>query len=558
LASLKCKPVFQNQRSFFLSAKASGTVAAMNNSLNILMVAAENDGIARCKVGGIGDVIRDIPAALADEGCQTSVVTPSYGFLHELNGSSRLCTIRFTFAGHQDEAVLYRVRPRTETAGRSVHYVIDHPAFLHYNAEKEQYDIYSNDPLGRPFATDATKFACFCAAVAAAVKENLFGPLDVLHLHDWHAAFLLLLRKYDPSCAALKKLRTVYTIHNLALQGIRPLSGDRSSLESWYPDISFGDEIPGELRDPRWIDCINPMAIGIRLADAVHTVSPTYAREILEPSRPPQFSGGEGLDGDLQRAMAEGRLHGILNGCEYPAVRTSRLSLSELIHLLKAENAHWASRRSDLSFADFIAFQRLEKLEASRSKPDFVATSISRVVDQKMLLLKAPGTDGVSGLEKILKAIGSKGIYILLGTGDRDTEAFLTETAATHSNFIFLNSYANKAAENLYASGNLFLMPSSFEPCGIGQMIAMREGQPCLVHRTGGLRDTVQSGVNGFGFEGATLHKQVDAMAAALKEVLHLRDTEPEKWKTICQSAAVARFLWSDSAKQYVEKLYRR
>jgi starch synthase len=530
----------------------------MSNPLNILMVAAENDGITRCKVGGIGDVIRDIPAALAVQGCKTSIVTPSYGFLHELGGSIRVASVRFVFAGHPDEAVLYRVRPRTATAERSAHYVIDHPAFLHYNAEKEQYDIYSNDPLGRPFATDATKFACFCAAVAAAMQENLFGPLDILHLHDWHAAFLLLLRKYDPACTALKKLRTVYTIHNLSLQGIRPLSGDRSSLESWYPNIRFGDEIPDELRDPRWIDCINPMAVGIRLADTVHTVSPTYAHEILEPSRPPQFFGGEGLDNDLRRATAEGRLHGILNGCEYPAVPAARVGAGELIRLLKTEAARWASHRTTLSFADFVAFQRLEKLEAARSKPDFIATSISRVVDQKMLLLKAPGTDGISGLEKILKAIGPKGLFILLGTGDRETEIFLTETAATHSNFLFLNSYAAGLSDTLYASGDLFLMPSSFEPCGISQMLAMREGQPCLVHRIGGLRDTVLSGVNGFGFEGATLHKQVDAMAAALKEALHLRAAEPEKWRAVCKAAAEARFLWSDSAKQYIEMLYAK
>jgi starch synthase len=530
----------------------------MSNSLNLLMVAAENDGIVRCKVGGIGDVIRDIPAALADQGCKTSIVTPSYGFLHELGGSTRIAAIHFSFAGHPDQAVLYRVRPRNEASARSVHYVIDHPAFLYYNAEKEQYDIYSNDPLGRPFATDATKFACFCAAVAAAVEKNLFGPLNVLHLHDWHAAFLLLLRKYDPSAAALKNLRTVYTIHNLALQGIRPLSGDRSSLESWYPDINFGADIPGELRDPRWIDCINPMAIGIRMADAVHTVSPSYASEILEPSRPPQFFGGEGLDGDLQRAMAEGRLHGILNGCEYPAAKPVKNSAGALIGLVKAEISRWASRRAALSFADFIAFQTLEKLEAARTKPAFIATSISRVVDQKMLLLKAPGTDGVSGLEKILAAIGLKGLYILLGTGDRETETFLCETAATYSNFLFLNSYSNKTAEALYASGDLFLMPSSFEPCGIGQMIAMRDGQPCLVHRTGGLSDTVQPGVNGFGFNGSTLHEQVDEMAAALQAALKLRTAEPEKWQAICKAAAETRFLWADSAKRYIEKLYQR
>jgi starch synthase len=520
------------------------------------MVAAENDGIARCKVGGIGDVIRDIPAALADQGCKTSIVTPAYGFLHELGGSTRVASIRFVFAGRPDEAVLYRVRPRTATAERSTHYVIDHPAFLHYNAEKEQYDIYSNDPLGRPFATDATKFACFCTAVAAAVQENLFGPLDILHLHDWHAAFLLLLRKYDPDAAALKNLRTVYTIHNLALQGVRPLSGDRSSLESWYPNIHFGEEIPGELRDPRWIDCINPMAIGIRLADAVHAVSPTYAEEILRPSRPPQFFGGEGLDADLQRATAEGRLHGILNGCEYPSVLTEKTEAKELIALIKAEAIHWASRRTALSFADFTALQTLEKLEAARSKPDFIATSISRVVDQKMLLLKAPGSDGITGLEKILKAIGPKGLFVLLGTGDRETEIFLTEAAATHSNFLFLNSYAAGLSDTLYASGDLFLMPSSFEPCGISQMLAMREGQPCLVHLTGGLRDTVWHGVNGFGFAGKTLHEQVDSMADSLKKALMLRTSEPEKWQAIRNAAAEARFLWADSAKQYIEKLY--
>jgi len=529
----------------------------MKDRVNILMVAAENDGIPRCKVGGIGDVIRDIPAALADQDCRTSIVTPSYGFLHELDGAVRTASIRFRFAGQPDHAELYRLRPRTEPSARSVHYVIDHPAFLHYNAEREQYDLYSNDPLGRPFATDATKFACFSAAVTAAIQSELFGPLDILHLHDWHAAFLLLLRKYDPGCAALQRLRTVYTIHNLALQGIRPLSGDRSSLESWYPDIDFGAEIPGELLDPRWSNCINPMAIGIRLADAVHTVSPSYAREILQPSRPPAFFGGEGLEQDLRAAESQGRLHGILNGCEYPETRLPKKGTKDLLSILKAEAARWIARRPAVSFADSIAFARLEKLDAARSKPLFIATSISRVVDQKMLLFKAPGSDGRSGLEKILDAIGPKGLYILLGTGDRETEIFLTETAARHSNFLFLNSYSNLSSENLYASGHLFLMPSSFEPCGIGQMMAMREGQPCLVHRTGGLRDTIEPGVNGFGFEGETLSDQVDAMEAELRKALQLRTAEPEKWQALCAAAADTRFLWAGSAGQYIDKLYR-
>lgn len=524
--------------------------------MNILMVAAENDAVANCKVGGIGDVIRDIPAALNQQGCNISVVTPSYGFLHTDASAQQTGSVHFRFSGKVEYADIYRIRARKGAFEHAAHYVIDHPLFLHRNPEKDKYDIYSDDPPGRPFATDAIKFACFNAAVAAAVEEQLFGELNILHLHDWHAAFLLILRNFSPENKILRSLRTVYTIHNLALQGVRPLSGDPSSLENWYPHINFGAEIPADLKDPRWPDCINPMAIGIRMADAVHAVSPSYAQEILEPSRPPQFFGGEGLEADLRNAQAENRLHGILNGCEYPEAQAQKSGTAELINRLREETALRIAQRPALSLADSIAFQRLEKLKSARTKPAFIATSISRIVDQKMLLLQANGSDGLSGLEKILQTIGSKGLYILLGTGDRSLEAFLAEKAALHSNLLFLNYYSNRAAQDLYASGDLFLMPSSFEPCGIGQMLAMRDGQPCLVNRTGGLRDTVQPGSNGFGFEGDTSEQQVDNMSEALRSALKLRTENSNDWKKICTAAANTRFLWSDSAQQYIEKLY--
>ncbi len=528
----------------------------MNSSRNILMVASENDGIAHCKVGGIGDVIRDVPAALAKQGCHTSIVTPSYGFLHKAKGGTYRASIHFSFSGKIEQAGLYRVCPRESMIADTEHYVIDHPSFRKYNAEKEQYEIYNDDPPGRPFATDATKFACFCATVSVAIRDNLFGSIDILHLHDWHAAFLLILRKYDPACVRLKDLWTVFTIHNLALQGIRPFEGDPSSLQTWYPTLRFGEKTSDVLRDPRWPDCINPMAAGVRLADAVHVVSPSYANEILKPSQPPQFFGGEGLDADLQRAMTENRLHGILNGCEYQSPRVPKIKITELLRVLKREIARSASRQSALSFTDAIAFQRVEKLLTTRKKPSFIAVSISRIVDQKMLLIKAAGSDGVSGIEHILKCIGPDKLYVLLGTGDRETEIFLTEMAAWHNNFLFINSYSNQGADALYASGNLFLMPSSFEPCGIGQMLAMRNGQPCLVHRTGGLRDTVKRDIDGFSFDGETLCEQVDAMIVELKRALHLYKTTPAKWETLCVAAANARFFWSDTAKQYLKQLY--
>jgi len=526
-------------------------------NLNVLMVAAENDGIANCKVGGIGDVIRDIPVALSHNGCNVSVVTPSYGYLHDTPGAEQVAEINFPFAGAEETGTLYRVRAKSTGGERVTHYVVDHPAFKSYDDAKGEYEIYSHDAPGRPFASDATKFACFNAALAVAIEKELFGTLDVLHLHDWHAAFLLALREFDPACAHLQKLPTAYTIHNLALQGIRPFAADPSSLETWYPQLEQTDKLLTTLGDPRWNDCFNPMATGIRLADAVHTVSPSYAEEILEPSRPPVTFGGEGLENDLRWANGEGRLHGILNGCEYPAEKAKKLSATALIGLLKKEAVRWAAKRNALSMADAFAFQTLEKIETARKKPSFIATSISRVVDQKMLLMKANGSNGKSGLENLLDALGPDRLYILLGTGDTETEAFLCETAALNSNFIFLNSYSNSVAQALYASGDLFLMPSSFEPCGIGQMLAMRDAQPCLVSRTGGLRDTVEPGVNGFGFEGDTLEQQVDNMAAALKDALALNESS-EDWKKICTAAAAARFEWDATAKLYIEKLYSR
>lgn len=522
--------------------------------MNILMVTSENDGISRCKVGGIGDVIRDIPVALNKRECTVAVVTPSYGYLHEAAGSELISEIHFLFAGAEQIAVLYRVRPKNTASERSTHYVVDHPAFKKYNESRGEHEIYSHDAPGRPFATDATKFACFNAATAVAIEQNLFGPLNVLHLHDWHAAFLLALRRFDPACAHLQALRTVYTIHNLALQGTRPFEADASSFESWFPHIEQTPELLNTLGDPRWPDCFNPMATGIRLADAVHTVSPSYAREIIEPSRPPEYFGGEGLERDLQNAMKDGRLHGILNGCEYPS-DTKKKSITALLGLLRVETAHWAAKRSALSMADAFAFQTLEKLEAARKKPAFIATSISRVVDQKMLLMKASGSNGKTGLENILETLGKDRLYILLGTGDSETEAFLSETAALHPNFIFLNSYSNAVANALYASGDLFLMPSSFEPCGIGQMLAMRDGQPCLVNRTGGLRDTIEPGVNGFAFEGNSLEEQVNHMTAVLKEALTLHEHSNE-WKKICDAAAATRFEWDTTARLYIEQLY--
>ena len=128
------------------------------------------------------------------------------------------------------------------------------------------------------------------------------------HLHDWHTSFLLFLKAYHPSYASLKSIKYVYTIHNLAIQGIRPFDHNFSSVSAFFPGVDYAYE---KLKDNRYEDCINLMATGIRLADRVHTVSDAYKTDIQKPSNWPVFIGGEGLENDLKQADDQNKLFGI-------------------------------------------------------------------------------------------------------------------------------------------------------------------------------------------------------------------------------------------------------
>jgi starch synthase len=516
---------------------------------HILLIAAENDALPGGKVGGIGDVVRDLPGALAKRDCTVSVLTPAYGAFHQLPGAEKVTDIKINFGGATQILELYRVIAPKELVDVH-HYVIEHPLF----STCGRGHIYCDDPAGHPFATDASKFALFCQAAASAIVKSAFEKIDVIHLHDWHAAFLLILRQYDPAYKALKAIRCAYTIHNLALQGVRPFSNAESSLARWYPGLKYKT---AKLADPRWPDCVNPMAAGIRLADAVHTVSPSYAEEILRPSDVAELGryGGEGLEKDLRDAQARNKLFGILNGCEYPKRPGPTLThWGALLDLMNAQLLLMTAAGPTLSSALFIAQKRLGDL--SRRRPKFIATSVGRITEQKVRILRQPTRSGSSALEAVLEKLGKNGLLILVGSGDPDYEKFLTETAAQHSNFIFLRGYSEELVKALYDMGDLFLMPSSFEPCGISQMLAMRSGQPCLVHHVGGLRDTVENNVTGFAFTGKNPTEQADNMLTTLQRALKLK-SKPEKWQAMRKKATAKRFKWTDSIDAYMKHLYQ-
>ncbi|MBX2857088.1 MAG: glycogen synthase [Cellvibrionaceae bacterium] len=515
----------------------------------ILMVASENDALPGAKVGGVGDVIRDLPTALTRHNQTVDVLVPSYGFLSRLAGMRIVAEFEVRFAGKRLNVELLLASEQGKPGVRQ--FVLHHATGFSEKGEM----VYCDDDEG-PFATDATKFALFCQATAEALKLGVITRPDVLHCHDWHSAFLLILLRYSRSYKSLRDIKTVFSIHNLAMQGIRPLRRDSSSMVSWFPGLALDLDYVKDLRYP---DCINPMRAAILLADKVHTVSPSYAEEILKPSDHEMgIYGGEGLEKDLKARALTGDLLGILNGCEYPEfAKRTQPDTKQLCRVLHRAIEDWASRSPQLKSAHWMAHKRVEKWSRQKQTGKMNITSIGRVTEQKYRLLHTYiGASRKTTLESMLDALGDRGTLFLLGSGDTALENFLLRVAGKYENFIFLNGYSSTLSDSLYEFGDLFLMPSSYEPCGISQMQAMRAGQPCFVNSVGGLKDTVQAKVNGFSFSGYNAADQAEQLFKVYQDALKLFFGNANAWKSLCSQALAARFSWDDSAKQYLECLY--
>ena len=531
----------------------------MNDSLGeygsvtkrILMVAAENDALPNAKVGGIGDVVRDIPLALAEQDCHVQVVLPDYGHFAVMPGAELCGQYQLRFAGTTERVELYRLQSTSHQHQNVTYWGLGHRRF----SPCGDGSVYCNDEDNRPFATDASKYAFFCAAVGQVIVNNGFGELDVVHLHDWHAALLLVLREYDPTLASLKNIHTTYTIHNLSLQGVRPFKGDDSSFEAWFPELDYS---PHLICDTRAVHCLNPMRAGINLANKVHAVSPTYATEITRKSDVGQgVYGGEGLENDLIMAREQGRLVGILNGCEYPENASyTKVPKTRLAPALENALLGWASKSTQLLSCHWLAEKRLQRW-ATKKDRGMLITSVGRITGQKVRLLFSTLADGQTVLQHILDELGDKGMFIFLGSGNEQYQRQLLALAGANANFIYLQGYSTGVSDLLYNSGDLFLMPSSFEPCGISQMLAMRAGQPCLVHSVGGLNDTVEDGVTGYCFNGATIMEQSENLIATFKRALQNYKKHPTKHAALAKKASAQRFLWSAAAQEYLTQLYR-
>ncbi|AQS37464.1 glycosyl transferase group 1 [Shewanella psychrophila] len=607
------------------------------------MLAAENGSIPRAKVGGMADVIRDLPAALAEQGVMADVIMPSYGFLAGSVNATKLAEFSVTFGGVRQSVALLST-PHPDVEG-SVIYFIDVQDGV---CQGKPQEIYSQGSDERPFAEDANKFALFCLCVATVINEKMLPEPDLIHLHDWHCAMFALLTRWDEDFQNLSTIPCVYTIHNLAIQGIRPLKGDASSMSAWYPGLQekLSSEQLESVSDPRYPHCINPMRVGINLCAKVHLVSPTYADEVLQPSdHHAGFFGGEGLEADLQRKQDSGALVGILNACVYDELALAEKttagivkvsvsdkasvrdklrdkgvngaatkkkasatdpnntqdkyreeqgiankddSWSELLEQMKSALLRWQGGKQWVACCDLIALTRIaalwrydgqskdvhpSHLQSSDKKllnkppmntlksPSMLVTSVGRLTDQKVLILRQTvlldNGQRVSVLESILQALAlahPEGLFILLGSGDAEIASEFGAIAARYTNFIFLNGYDEVVSDALYRNGDLFMMPSSFEPCGISQMLAMKAGQICLVHGVGGLRDTVADNETGYLFSGNCLAKQAENLQLRFSDALE--DFNGDKWRAMELLASQQRFDWFSSAAKYKRQLY--
>lgn len=505
-----------------------------------LFISAENDGIPFCKAGGMGDVVRDVPRQLAENNDVVNIITPAYGRLHY---SGKLVKeIAFEYRGIVQYANIYEVPGKKENKNIK-HYVLEHPEIKSGDISH----IYFNDP-DQPFYTDACMFSLFCTAVAQAICEGFFEKLNTIHLHDWHTSLMLFLKAYHPSFKKLNQFRFVYSIHNLAIQGIRPFDNNYSSLKAFYPNVNIDYDA---LKDHRYQDCINLMALGIRLADAVHTVSPSYKEEILLESHHPHFFGGESLEADLQNAQKQRRLYGILNGCNYSNYRPAKRGMlyKHILHSI----FKWLQEEGKERNSDFFAHTGDKVFELTQSKPKFICSSVARLTDQKFLFFK----DSPSVLYHILDKLKEvDGVYILLGTGGEDYEAFFKSVSYQYHNFLFINNQNEYVVDSIYLESHLYIMPSVFEPCGISQMLALRSGTPCLVHNIGGLKDTIEHEKTGFVFDGENFEQKSEDFKLKFNLAIDIYFNQKSKWAAMVRAAKKQRFTWQKSIEEYYTQLY--
>ena len=457
------------------------------------------------KSGGLADVAFSLPPALQAEGNEIAVITPLYRCVRE-RFAEQLRLVRdsrVSLNGGDYPCALWR----GESHGVPIWFV--------------ENDSFFDRPRLYGYEDDKLRFAWFCRAVIAELDALDFFP-EILHCNDWETALAVIYLKNDTVYRSeLKKVKTVYTIHNIAYQGQFGANERRDTFGlpwGWY-EGGLGYVYEGR-------QDVNLMKGAMLMADAVSTVSPTYARELHYPAF------GCGLQGVAD--LVDSKLHGILNGIDmdhYDPRLDRRLPFA-----FSAEDMSGKAKCK-------AALQKQFGLDVEPRFP--ILCSVARLVEQK----------GIELIRQILPELMELGVQVILfGQGERHyVEYFESCRERWPGQFGFSDNYSEQVASQVFAGSDFYLMPSRFEPCGLSQMMAMRYGTVPIVHETGGLKDSVRpySDFDGIGDGFSFSNYQAKDLMLAIMSALRLYFCDEETFFLLRRRCMEKDFSWKRSAERY-------
>ena len=469
--------------------------------MKILYVTSEANPFAAS--GGLGDVMGALPAAVREEGHEVSVIMPLYDTVKEVHRVrlEKVIDINFGLAWRETGASIFKI----EEDGVTYYFVENHRYF-------------SRGRLYGEF-DDAERFAFFSKAVIEFMIQSGNVP-DILHANDWQTALTVIYLKTEfAHHPALSGIKTVYTIHNIEYQGQYgyQVLGDVFGISGNYMGVLEYD------------GCVNLMKGAIVVSDYVTTVSPNYANELEYDF----FSFG--LSPIIKAAKY--KIAGVINGIDY--------------------NYFSPEKGGDIVKKYTTRTVKSGKAANKKALQEELGLEVRADVPLLVMITRLTAGKGIDLVLHILEEVLREDVQVaILGTGDKEYEVIFSEMARRHDNLVSLIKFDRVISKKMYASADIFVMPSKSEPCGLAQMIACSYGTVPIVRSVGGLYDSIKpwgtEGGNGFRFDNYNAHE----LLYSIKNAVSLY-REPKEWAKLVLAAKKSDFTWKNSAAKYV-KIYNK